>query len=166
MGRQMRRAAFLAAIAMIGVVAGVAPVSAADVGVSMDEVTLVTFPKAISAVYVGNTVIADVTMIDTKHVFLLGKMYGATNLLALGADGKVVANDRVTVYGRRAGLVTLNRGASQFNYSCTSNHCEAQPVPGDVTEYFKDTHESQKQHETMANTEANAAPAGSGGSGQ
>lgn len=165
MGRQMRRATFLAAIATISVVAGIASASPAGVGVSMDEVTLVTFPKPISTVYVGNTVIADVTMIDTKHVFLLGKMYGATNLLALGADGKVVVNERVTVYGRRTGLVTLNRGASQFNYSCTSNHCEAQPIPGDVTEYFKDTHEAQKQHENMANTEANASPA-TAGSGQ
>jgi hypothetical protein len=166
MGRQMRRATFLASIAAISFVAGVAPASAGPVGVSMDEVTLVTFPKPISTAYIGNTVIADITMIDSKHVFVLGKTYGATNLLALGVDGKVVANDRVTVYGRRAGLVTLDRGPVQFNYSCTSNHCEAQPVPGDAITYFKDTHESINQHETLANTAANAAPAGSPGSGQ
>ena len=156
----MRRATVLAAIAAMGLAAGIVPASAGNVGVSMDEVTLVAFPKPVSTVYVGNTVIADVTMIDAKHVFLLGKTYGATNLLALGVDGKVVANDRVTVYGRRAGLVTLNRGATQFNFSCTSNHCEAQPVPGDVIEYFKDTHEAQSQHETMANSAASTAPAG------
>jgi hypothetical protein len=165
MDRQMRRATFLAAIATMSLVTGIAPASAADVGVSMDEVTLVAFPKPISTAYMGNTVIADITMIDSKHVFVLGKTYGATNLIALGADGKVVANDRVTVYGRRAGLVTLDRGPVQYNYSCTSNHCEAQPVPGDAITYFKDTHESINQHETLANVAANAAPTG-GASGQ
>jgi len=158
----MRRAVKLAAFAATLLAIAMTPALARDVGVSMDEVTLVTFDKPIAVVYMGNTVIADVTMVDSHHAFVLGKTYGATNLIALGTDGALVSNQRVTVYGKRTGLVTLNRGSVQFNYSCTSNHCEAQPVPGDLSDYFKNTHDSQTQHEQMANSAAAGSPASTG----
>jgi Flp pilus assembly secretin CpaC len=164
----MRRAVILALFAAISSIAGVAPAVAGTFSVPMDEVRILTFKKPVSTIYVGNTVYADATLIDSKHAFLLGKTMGETNMIAMGADGKIVSNEQITVFGRRVGMVTLNRGATQFNFACTSLHCETQPVPGDVSDYFKVTHDSQTQHEDMANkaasggstgTLANAAPA-------
>jgi hypothetical protein len=156
----MRRAVTLAVFAALSTIAGLAPAFAETFSVPMDEVRILTFKKPVSTVYVGNTVIVDATLIDSKHAFLLGKTMGETNVIALGADGNVIANDHITIFGRRVGMVTLNRGASQYNFTCTSVQCETQPVPGDPLDYFKNTHDAIQQHEDMANKAAGSAGTG------
>ena len=146
----MRRAVTLAVFAAISSIAGLAPVFADSFSVPMDEVRVLTFKKAVQSVYVGNTVYADATLIDSKHAFVLGKTMGTTNMIALGSDGKIISNDQITIFGRRVGMVTLNRGSIQYNFTCTPLHCEAQPVPGDEKDYFSNTHTAQQTHEDMA----------------
>jgi hypothetical protein len=142
---------FLAAAA-----AFTAPAFAEGIAVPMDEVRIVTFKQPVTAVYLGNPAIADVTTIDSKRVFILGKTFGTTNLIALNADGKPVVNDPVTVFGRRMGAVTLNRGASQYSYTCTAAHCEAMPMPGDVPDYHKSTLDEITTHSDMSIKAASA----------
>ena len=78
---------------------------ASDLSVPMDEVRMVAFGKPVTTVYVGNPSIADVTVIDSRHVFVLGRTFGSTNLIALGQDGRQVANTHVVVYGRTGSTV-------------------------------------------------------------
>jgi hypothetical protein len=156
----MRRIALLATAFALS---GFSPACAASVSVPMDEVRMISFPRAIATVYVGNTVIAEVNMVDARHGFLLGKTFGETNMIALDASGHQVANDHITVFGRRMGAITLNRGPLQYNYTCTAAHCETQPVPGDVRAYFDDTHGAIQTHEDMgvkaaSNGAATASP--------
>jgi hypothetical protein len=146
----MRRAVTLALFAAISSIAGFTPAFAGSISVPMDQARIVTFKSPVSTVYIGNTVYADVTLIDSKHAFLLGKTMGQTNLLALATDGKIISNDQITVYGRRVGMMTLNRGGVQYNYTCTPLQCETQPVPGDEPTYFSNTHSGQEKHEDMA----------------
>jgi hypothetical protein len=47
-------------------------------------------------------------------------------------------------------MVTLNRGAAQYNFTCTRLACETRPVPGDESTYFANTHGEQEKHEDMA----------------
>jgi Pilus formation protein N terminal region len=156
----MNRVAGLVLLAATSVLAGAQPSLAAGGGVivPIDEVRLVSFPKPVTTVYVGNTTIADVTMVDSRHAFLLGKEFGQTNLIALSADGNSVANDHVTVLGHRVGMVTVNRGPDQFNYSCTAAHCEVRPVPGDPKAFFDNTHDAIKTQEDMGLKAAAATP--------
>ncbi len=119
----------------------------AGVAVPMDEVRIVTFKEPIATVFMGNSTIADVNVIDSRHAFVLGKSFGETNLIALGVGGRQIANEHVTVSGRRMGAVTLNRGNAQFSYTCTKAHCEAQSVPGDDKNYFDATHNAVGQNE-------------------
>ncbi len=113
-----------------------APAAAANISVPLDEVRILAFAQPVSTVYVGNPVVADVTVIDPRHVFVLGKSYGTTNMIALGSDGKAVANEHVTVFGHSAATVTLQRGANQVTYACAARICEAAPVPGDDKDAF------------------------------
>src|SRR5215472_10086126 len=83
---------------------------AGSVVVAMDNVMLVTFKKPVSTVYIGNPSIAEVTMIDSRHAFVLGKRFGATNLIALSADKKVAENDPVLVSARFGDAVTIYKG--------------------------------------------------------
>ena len=69
---------------------------AADLSVPMDEVRVIKFKTPVATVYVGNPAIADVTVIDPTHVFLLGKSYGKTNLIALDINRNPIVNDQVT----------------------------------------------------------------------
>ncbi len=117
--------------------------------VAMDNVTLVAFPKPVSTVYIGNASIAEVTVIDPRHIFLQGKRPGGTNLIALDKQKKLVSNQTVTVSNNHPGAVTVWRGADTFNYMCTNRHCETRPVPGDKREYFDETEVPATQHEVM-----------------
>jgi hypothetical protein len=144
----------LCTIALLG---AAMPAFAAGVAVPMDEVRVVAFNQPVSTVFMGNPVIADVTMIDAEHAFVLGKTFGETNMIALGANGRQIANDHVTVFGRRVGAVTLNRGAQTYNYTCTALHCETRPVPGDPKTYFDETHTAADTYEQMGIKGASAS---------
>jgi len=126
--------------------------------VPMDNVALVTFKRPVATVYVGNTSIAEPTMLDSYHAFVLGKRFGGTNLIALDMNKSIVANDPVTVGSRSGGAITIYRGADSYNYTCTSAHCETHPVPGDPdgAPYFDNTEKAANAHEDDGNKAAQA----------
>jgi len=99
--------------------------------IPLDQVRGVTFASPVKTVYVGNPVIADVTVIDTTHVFLLGKNLGTTNVIALDAKGNETFNDQISVRERPGIAVTLQRGTARTTMSCSSVQCEVAPTPGD-----------------------------------
>jgi hypothetical protein len=137
----MRRtlSAFLLASAVV------APASAASLSVPMDEVRVITFAKPVATVYVGNPVVADVNMIDTRRAFILGKSFGATNIIALDANGAQISNNLVTVLGRTASTVTLNKGGAQTTLTC-AGRCEATPTPGDGKDNFSASADQMDKH--------------------
>jgi hypothetical protein len=114
--------------------AGLAPAAADDhtVVVPFDEVRTIAFPRSVATVYVGNPLITDVNMIDARHAFLVGKSYGATNVIALDSDGHQVSDTHVVISGGRGATVTLQRGSFHVTLSCAGPRCESAPRPGDV----------------------------------
>ena len=113
--------------------------------VPSDQVKVVQFPQSVATVYVGNPSIADVTMIDATHAFLIGKNYGTTNIIALDVKGDEVFNKPVTVSGGSS-LISIHHGLARTTVSCTSARCEATPMPGDVKPPFDDyTNEMDKR---------------------
>jgi hypothetical protein len=127
------------------------------VSVVMDEVRVVTFKRPVSTVFVGNPIIADATVIDPYHAFILGKAYGVTNLIALSSQSQTVVNQQITVANRSGGVVTLNKGAAQFTYSCTTAHCETNPRPGDNKAFFDDNEGAVGSHQDQSIKAASAA---------
>jgi Flp pilus assembly secretin CpaC len=107
------------------------PAQAETITVALDEVQTMNFSAQVGTINVGNPAIADVTMVDDHHAFILGKSYGATNIIALNKKGEMIANTHVTVLNGQQATVTLQRGAERTTYSCTSNHCDVMPQPGD-----------------------------------
>jgi hypothetical protein len=153
----MRRALF-AALLTAAALPAFAAGKPADVSLSLDEVHTLTFHGPVATVYVGNPSIADITMIDARHAFVLGKAYGRTNIVALNANGVQVFGTHVSVTGSdAAGTVTLNRGVQRVTYSCTGNRCEPIPVPGDSPASFDAANGQNGTHQGAAKTAANAA---------
>jgi len=132
----MRRLTFLAIAASL---LAAAPAMAGSLSVPMDEVRVVTFVRPVATVYVGNPMVADITVIDSRHVFVLGKSFGATNIIALDANGKQIADTPLTVFGRSSNIVTLNLGSEQVTYACGASRCESAPLPGDSKEVYDQT---------------------------
>ena len=118
--------------------------------VPMDEARVVTFERPVATVFVGNTTVADVDMIDSHHAYLLGKTFGVTNVIGLDIDHNAVLNKQITVANRTAGAVTVMRGDESYNYSCTQIHCETDPRPGDPNAWVKNTTDTRSEHEDSA----------------
>ena len=148
----MRRTLF-ATIALFAA----SPAYAAGVAISMDEVRTITFPKPVATVYVGNSSIADVNLIDPRHAFVLGKIPGITNIIALDHQGDQVSNTHVNVMAREASMVTLQRGPARLTYSCVSSHCDETPEPGDNKPDFEKVSSEINTHEATAKGDS-AAP--------
>ena len=114
------------------------PAQAADIAIAMDEVRTITFPEAVSTVYMGNPAIADVNMIDTRHAFLLGKGYGSTNMIAITKDGTQVANTHISVLSRGEATVVLNRteNAIRFGLRLGAVSAQAELPPRAIATYI------------------------------
>lgn len=70
---------------------------AAEVGPAMNLVigksTLLRLPAPISRISVGNPAVADVTLISSRELYLLGKTYGTTNVILWGRDNPTTIID-------------------------------------------------------------------------
>ena len=92
-----------AAPAPAGELVSAAPVVAydaaapAEVGPTMNLVigksTLIRLPAPISRISVGNPAVADVTLISSRELYLLGKTYGTTNVILWGRNGPTTIID-------------------------------------------------------------------------
>ncbi len=129
----------LASVALAGLSALLLTNGAAiarGITVPTDEVRMLNFPQPMATVYVGNPSIADVTVVDASHAFVLGKNFGTTNIVALDDKGNEVFNATVTVAGHSGNVVTLQRGTAKMTYACAASRCEAAPLPGDDKDPF------------------------------
>ena len=119
------------------------------VAVPLDQVRLMVFTKPVSTLYVGNPVIADITVIDKRHAFVLGKAFGTTNIIALDASGAEISNRTVVVSAAGSATVTLQRGAARVTYACAARNCEAAPALGDGKESYDAAMDQIQKHQDM-----------------
>ncbi len=126
------------------------------VSVKLDEVRIVTFNRPVSTVFVGNPVVADATVIDQHHIFVLGKGFGTTNMIALGPQSETIANQQITVLNP-GGLVTVNKGAAQYSYACNGGRCAPGPIPGDQKTFFDENTSSTSSHQQQGIAAATAS---------
>jgi len=127
--------------------------------VALDEVQTVNFPRQVTTINVGNPAIADITMIDDRHAFILGKAYGSTNIIALGKAGEMISDTHVSVLNGQQNIVTLQRGTQRTTYNCTARACEAAPQPGDGKDSFETASGQISAHQDAAKAAAGAGGA-------
>jgi len=109
----MRRLALTLVLALAPVAA-----LAATMGVPLNQATVVTLSGKAHDVIVGNPGVADVTVPDPRHIVLVGKQGGVTNVIVMDAAGRTIF-DREVVVGAMAGdRVTLINGPAVQSYAC------------------------------------------------
>lgn len=114
----------LAALAFAGatLVATAAGAQSARLNVEIDQAQRVQLRGSAGSVIVGNPQIADVTVVDANTLFITGKGYGVTEVVAVDAIGRTVFQSQVVVTGATgAGSVRVWRGAQATEMACAAS---------------------------------------------
>ncbi len=118
---------------------GATPTRADTLTVSVDQAQVLKLPGKISTIVIGNPLIADAALQSGGILVITGKSYGATNLLALDRNGRVVMDKTVQVLGVTSSeLVVVYKGIERESYSCSPD-CERRITLGDSPPYFNAT---------------------------
>ena len=104
-----------------------------QISLAIDQTRILELDGPVSTLSVGNPSIADVSIQNGNHLFLLGKSFGRTNVVTLDQAGNTVLD--MTVFVTSVGSVTVYKGNRQLTYNCAPN-CERALMPGDSKEDF------------------------------
>lgn len=121
---------FLAAAAAICVFAASSPAAARDIQIALDQAFPIRLAEAAEGVAVGNPSIAGVSVQNDRFLFVTGRSYGATNLVVVGANGRVLYSGRVVVSPDETDVVMVTRGGDTNRLECTPL-CRPRPDIGD-----------------------------------
>lgn len=116
-----RPIAILAAAGML-----FAPVSVTaqsnSLNVEIDQAQRVQLRGPAGSVIVGNPAIADVTVVDANTLYITGKGYGVTEIVAVDTLGRTVFQSQIVVTaGSGAGMVRVWRGAQATEMACAAS---------------------------------------------
>lgn len=118
--RPLARLAVLA-VALLGL-PGVALAQSQPLSVGIDQSTRVQLSGPAGSVIVGNPQIADVTVVDANTLYITGKGYGVTEIVAVDAIGRTVFQRQVVVTaGDGAGQVRIWRGGQATEMACATS---------------------------------------------
>ncbi len=113
-----RLSALLAALALAVVPTAA---SAQTLNVEIDRSARVQLAGAASSVIVGNPQIADVSVVDANTLFITGKGYGVTEVVAVDGVGRTLFQREVVVTGGSTGSVRIWRGGQATEMACASS---------------------------------------------
>ena len=134
LARWMAATALLAA--MCGAAAAASPHGKSEsVIVLVDHAKVVRLPEKAQTVVVGNPAIADVAVQRNGVMIVTGKSFGVTNLIALDANGTLLAESMVRVGTASDEVLTVQRGMDRESYACNPN-CEPSIQMGDAPTFF------------------------------
>jgi Flp pilus assembly secretin CpaC len=102
---------------------GAAIAQSGRISVEIDQAQRVQLRGPAGSVIVGNPEIADVTVVDANTLYITGKGYGVTEVVAVDPIGRTVFQSQVVVTaGDGAGRVRMWRGAQATEMAC-ANAC-------------------------------------------
>lgn len=102
----------------VTLVSSISVVQAASLSVTINQSRIISLSEPASTFVVGNPSIADANFASPTKVLILGKAYGATNMIALNASGKVILNTNLHVVTNQSHRVSLYKGSSKQSLDC------------------------------------------------
>ncbi len=122
----MKTPFILTAVVAFALAAG--PVIAADkLVVEKNHTYRVALPDQAGSVVVGNPDIADVTVVDSRTVFIVARGVGNSGVTITNRAGRTIYNAEVTVTSANEGAITVYKGLKPTLMVCT-NVCVSQEV--------------------------------------
>lgn len=118
MARNMPRPLMFVAATLVAS-AFAAPALAQDpLRVDIDQTARIQLRAPAGSVIVGNPQIADVTVVDANTLFVTGKGYGVTQIVAVDSIGRTVFQSQVVVSAGDSGQVRVWRGGEVTEMAC------------------------------------------------
>lgn len=130
---------------------------AEDLIVKYDQSQLWRLDRPVAEIIIGNPTIAEVTIQSSDLLVVTGKSFGITNIIALDADRKIVAERRIIVQRDQLKVVNLLKGSKRETYNCTPQ-CNPSITIGDDSQYFETIAKLSEQKMKLS-----SGNAGSGG---
>jgi Flp pilus assembly secretin CpaC len=119
-----------AALAAASVFFAASPAFARDIRVALDQAFPIRLADSAEGVAIGNPAIAGVSVQNDRFLFVTGRSYGSTNLVVVGANGRVLYSGRVVVTPDETDVVMVTRGGETARLECTPL-CRPRPDIGD-----------------------------------
>jgi Flp pilus assembly secretin CpaC len=127
MTRSVRPARFIPALAATAVlmVPTIGTAQSGSLNVEIDQAQRVQLRGPAGSVIVGNPAIADVTVVDADTLYITGKGFGVTEVVAVDTIGRTVFQSQVVVSdGAGSGRVRIWRGGQSTEMACGAS-CSA-----------------------------------------
>ncbi|HEY9217778.1 MAG TPA: pilus assembly protein N-terminal domain-containing protein [Phenylobacterium sp.] len=105
------------------------PALAEPMRINIDQSSRLRLSSPARDVLLGNPAVADVTMLDTRNLVILGKSYGTTHLLVIDTAGRTIVDRNLVVTAADEGQVSLYRGAAVTAFACAKT-CEPSATGG------------------------------------
>ena len=112
----------MAALVPVLALAAFAAQAGQGVIVAKNHTLRVTLAAPAGSVIVGNPDIADVSVVDSRTVYIVGKGFGSSGVSITGRDGRVLFDGQVTVTSAQVGAITVYKGLKPSTMVC-SNIC-------------------------------------------
>jgi Flp pilus assembly secretin CpaC len=100
--------------------------------IEKNHVMRVSLSAPAGSVIVGNPEIADVNIVDSRTIYILGKGFGSSAVTVTGRDGKPLFDGEVVVTAAQKGGITVYKGLKPSLMVCSTVCVEQQNEPGSV----------------------------------
>lgn len=124
----MRRLALAAAVFAAPIAIWAGPAFAQALTVRTDQAVRIALPAPAKDVAVGNAAIADVTVMDSRNILVIGKAAGMTNIVVLDAAGRLILDRAIMVSPSDVGQVSIYKGPNQTRLVCAPT-CVGEDAP-------------------------------------
>ena len=111
----------IALATMTALTAGPVLAQSAPMTVQIDRSQRVSLQGSVASVIVANPQIADVTVVDANTLFITGKGYGVTEIVAVDGVGRTLFQNQVVVSGGQTGSVRVWRGGQVTEMACAAS---------------------------------------------
>ena len=116
------RLAAIVAVAAVLCAPSMVVAQSSSLNVEIDQARRVQLRGPAGSVIVGNPAIADVTVVEANSLYITGKGYGVTEVVAVDPIGRTVFQSQVVVTaGDGGGRVRVWRGATATEMACASS---------------------------------------------
>ena len=93
-----------------------------SLNIEIDQAQRVQLRGPAGSVIVGNPAIADVTVVDSNTLYITGKGYGVTEIVAVDTIGRTVFQSQIIVTdGSGSGRVRVWRGGQATEMACAAS---------------------------------------------
>ena len=92
--------------------------TAGVVAVPINHTVRLAVAGSAASVVVGNPAVADVTVVDSRTVFVSGRGYGSTDVTVLDSLGRTLYSSEIEVAAPSRGRVAVYRGGARSDLTC------------------------------------------------